>query len=455
MRTISEILKKTKYTENQLEYFLAECYTDYIYFAEHVLGFEIAAYHKEWYALAEKFKRLCIIAFRGSGKTCFFAGYYIWKSIFQGPREILIVSHREEQAKKVLKIVRDMIVNNEILSQFVPTLREITWKATEIELMNKSLFLCKPYNESIRTWHPDDILLDEIGEYEDKSVFWTAVLGAIQIKMGNIIGIGTPKSAVDLLAELKENEEYFCKEYPAEIDGQPLWSAKYTNLPHDLETKRSLKKIRKEMGELPYAQEYMLIPISSANSLFPYELTSKGLANDEEFYPYGKKQEKYYIGYDVAISPKGDWTVMTVLGVNVNRKRIVKALRFREDFNYQKERLRELFNDFSPIKVLIDATGLGEQQAKELSQEFSNVEPLKITYDEKYKMLLDLRQEFERFNMIIPNSKNHMATYSHAQQLLKELNDFAIKMDLRPGSLNASDGYITLNILREPICKSK
>jgi hypothetical protein len=30
-----------------------------------------------------------------------------------------------------------------------------------------------------------------------------------------------------------------------------------------------------------------------------------------------------------------------------------------------------------------------------------------------------------------------------------------ILLRFREGSLNASDGYITLNILREPICKSK
>ena len=432
MRTIPEILKGTGYKENQIEYFLAKCVLDYIYFAEHVLGFDIADYHREWYELAEKYPRLCIIAFRGSGKTYFFSGYYLWKSIFQGPRETLIVSFRESQAKKVLKIIRNMLVDNEILKQFVPEYKEAIWRATELELVNKSLFLCKPYSENIRTWHPDDILLDELGEYEDKSIYWTAVLGAIQMKMGRLIGIGTIKSMSDLLSELKNHDQYFCKEYFAEVDGKPLWPQKYTMLDHDTATQKSLIKIRKEMGELPYTQEYMLIPISSANSLFPFELTSKALANKEKFLPFGRKDERYYIGYDIARTPKGDWTVMTVMGANADGKRVVKGLRFRDTFEEQLKKFRRLYEDFKPVKCLVDGTGLGDQQARDIEREFSGVEIIKFTYDIKLNMLTDLRREFENLAISLPNSKED-TSYQFTQQLIKELSEVALKTDLRVG----------------------
>jgi len=431
MRTIQEILKGTGYENNQIEAFWAKCYVDYIFFADHVLGFDIANYHREWYELIEKYKRLCIIAFRGSGKTYFFSGYHLWKAIFQGPRETLIVSFREGQAKKVLKIIRNFILDNEILKQFAPDSKEAIWRATELEMQNGSLFLCKPYNESIRTWHPDDILLDEIGEYEDKSIYWTAVLGAIQIKMGRVIAIGTPKSASDLLAELKVNDEYFCKEYPAEKNGEVLWKQKYTNLPYDTDTQKSLKKIRREMGELPYQQEYMLRPISDANSLFPYELISKCITN-EKFLPFGRKNEQYYVGYDIARTPKGDYTVMTILGVTGERKKLVKAYRFRDTFEEQVRILKNIYEDFKPIKLVVDGTGLGDKQARDIEREFSGVEVLKVTYDIKYKLMMDLRREFERLNIVLPNSKDDEA-YTFTQQLIKELNEITMKVDLRPG----------------------
>jgi len=433
MRSVKDILEKTKYMPHEMELFLAECMVDYLYFAEHVLGFDIAEYHKEWYKFAERFPRLSITAFRGSGKTHFFSGYFLWKAIFNPKTEYLIISNLLEQAKLILKIIRSLVVENEVLKQFVPQNREGSWKATELNLVNGSVFYCKPYGEGVRSIHPDYVLCDEAGEYEDKSIFWTAVLGTIQLKQGRVIVIGTPKSSVDLLSELKENDEYFCKEYPAEVNGKPLWPQKYTTKPVDEFGKRSLTKIRREMGELPYTQEYMLIPISSANSLFPYELTTKAVDNSLGFLPYGRKNGKYYIGYDMAISPKGDWTVMTVIEANNDGKIVVEVQRFRDSFDEQKRRLSRLYEDFKPNKILIDSTGLGDIPVRELQEKFDCVEAIKFTYDEKYKMLMDLRQEFERFNITLPNLKDDRA-YTYTQQLLKELNDFSIKTDLRIGS---------------------
>jgi len=428
MKSINECLKGTNCT---VEEFLGECYLDYVFFAEHVLDFEIAEYHREWYRLAEKYGRLCIEAFRGSGKTYFFSGYFLWKAIFQGPRETLIVSFREGQAKKVLKIVRNMILDNEFLKQFAPDSREQIWRATELELNNGSLFLCKPYNEGIRTWHPDDILLDEIGEYEDKSIYWTAVLGAIHVKMGRVIAIGTPKSGSDLLAELKVNDEYFFKEYPVEKNGKVLWPQRYTLLNYDTATQSSIPKIKRDLGELPFMQEYMLIPLSSANSLFPIELTHEALADKEGFLPFGRKDERYYIGYDIARTPKGDYTVMIVLGVNADGIRLVKGLRFRDTFEEQLKKFRKLYQDFRPIKCCVDGTGIGDQQSRDIEREFPGVEIIKFTYEIKLNMLTDLRREFENLNISLPNAKD--VAYAFTQQLIKELSEIALKTDLRIG----------------------
>ena len=432
MRTLSEILKNSKYKENRIEYFLAECFTDYLYFAETVLGFEIAEYHKEWYSLLEKWSRLCIIAFRGSGKTSFVAGYFIWIALFRENLNFLIVSNTFDQSKEVLKLVRRMICDNELLREYMPVGKESVWKATELTLKTGCTFYCKTYGENVRGLRIDYLLADEGGRYEDKTIFWTAISPTVQLNRGRICVIGTKISNGDLLCELENNDEYFSQEYPAEKDGEVLWKQKYTLLEHDTMFQRSLKLIKKELGELAYTQEYLLIPISSANSLFPYELCSQGLSNDK-FLPYGKVNEKYYLGYDVAISPKGDWVVMTILGVNADRKMIAKALRFRDNFEEQKRRLRQLYIDFPIKKGIVDASGIGDNQARELHEEFSNLEPKKMSYDDKYKMMIDLRNEFDNFKIVIPNNKDDINAYSYAQELLKELNEFSLKVDFRPG----------------------
>jgi hypothetical protein len=89
--------------------------------------------------------------------------------------------------------------------------------------------------------------------------------------------------------------------------------------------------------------------------------------------------------------------------------------------------------DFKPIKICFDATGLGEDQAIKLVKEFPNAEPIKFTHDEKYKMVLDLRQEFENLNIVIPNSKDDIDAYYFTQELLKELNEFTLQADIRIG----------------------
>lgn len=435
MRSTKEILEGTSYKETEMEEFLTECYLDFLYFAEHVLGFDIAPYHKEWFDLAETFPRLNIIAYRGSGKTCFFAcGYYIWKAIFaKKDLNFLIVSSSFENSKLVLKLIRQAIMNNELLKSFVPEGREAIWKATELTLKTGSTFYCRTYGEGVRMLRIDYCLCDEAGMYEDKLIFWTAITPVIQLNRGKMLVIGTKKSTADLLCELEENEEYMSKEYPVVYENKPLWPAKYTILEHDTATQRSIPQIRREMGELKFNQEYLLVPISSANSLFPYELTMPCVSNEKKFLPYGKIDEKYYFGYDYAISPTGDWVVMTVLSVNDDRKELAHAVRFRGTPEQQKERLEILRNNFKPIKIEMDSTGLGKDQAKKLQDEFPELEAVNFTYDEKMKMLLDLRQEFFKRNLIIPNSKEDPAAYNFAQELLKEGNDFTLQTDLRLG----------------------
>lgn len=432
MRVLREIFEKSGYEERQMDLFLAECYADFLFFAEKVLGFEIAEYHKDWFELAEKFPRLSITAYRGSGKTNFFAAYFIWKAVFTTRSlNFLIVSSSFENSKLVLKIIRTLIADNELLRDFMPKSKEFSWKATELTIRTGTVFYCKTYGEGIRGFRIDYCLCDEAQLYEDKAIFWTAVCPVVQLNMGKIIVIGTTRTKVDLLAELKDNDEYFSRDYPAERENKPLWPQKYTTVEADLPTKRSLVKIKKEMGELFYMQEYMLVPISDANSIFPYEMTSKGLDNVATFLPFGKINEKYFVGVDLAITQTGDYTVYTVISANADGKRIVFAEKFRDSFEEQKRKLLDIFSNFKPAKICIDKTGLGEQIFKDLSVVVPNLEPVHFTYDEKFKLIMDLRQEFEKKNILLPNSKEDLRAYAYTQELLKELGDFVLKVDLQ------------------------
>jgi len=440
MRTIDEILNGSGYSKSEIELFLIECSIDYLTFAKRVLGFDIADYHKEWYDLLEKFPRLCIEAYRGSGKTSYIAGFLLWKAIFNERQTILIISTTFEQSKIVLKLIREMVSGNELLRGYMPSSRESTWKATELTLKNGSIFYSRTYGESVKGLRIDWLFCDEAGQYADKTIFWTSISPVVQLNRGRIIVVGTPESHFDLLHELKDNDTYYFSEYPAEKDGKPLWPQKYTTAERDEFGRRSLVQIRKEIGELPYMQEYLLIPISSANSLFPYELTLKCVDANSSFMPFGKVGEKYYVGFDLSISETGDWNVITVIKKNAEGKQIVAADRFHGDFQEQRRRLTKIQENFKPVKVLMDKTGIGEQAFREFSQIFSNVEPFHFTAEEKYKLVMDLRHEFENFLISIPGGKDDITTYAYTQELLKELNEFTIHINEKTKKLKFGGG---------------
>ena len=406
---------------------------DFIFFAEHVIGYRIAQYHITWFKYAEKYPRLCIMAYRGSGKTGWFSAYYIWKAVFSEGLNFLIVSQDFDDSKKVLKIIKNIFAESELLKQFMPEGREHSWKATELTTKNRCTFFCKTYGEGVRGLRIDYLLCDEGGKYEDKMIFKTALSPVVQLNRGRIIVIGTPESPADLLHDLKDNEVYYFDDYPAIVENKPLWPEKYTMENFDHNERRSLPEVKRELGSLAFQQEYMLIPVSSANSLFPKQLVQEALAKKEKFLPFGRKNKKYYIGYDMARSPTGDYTVMIVLEVTNDKKTIVFAMRFRADFEEQTRILNRLVNDFKPEKILIDGTGMGDKQALDVEREFAGVEILKITYESKYKMFMDLRNEFEKLNIIIPASDKDPETWDFKEQLFQELIEVQLVVDLRVG----------------------
>ena len=428
MRTFEQILKNTEYNENQLEYFLAECSVDFVYFAENVLGFQVGEFHKEWWRLAEKYPRLCIMAFRGSGKTNWFAAYFLWKAVFRTGLKFLVTSHNFEHSKQVLKLIRGMVLDNDLLKDFAASGKEATWKQTEIVLENGSTFYCRTFGEGVRGLRIDYLLCDEGGKYDDKSLFWTAVSPVVQLNRGKIIVVGTPDTPVDLLHDLKNNDEYYFDEFPV-VDGigKPAWEMKYTVERRDTDEQRSIPQIKREMGELSFQQEYMLRPISSANALYPWDLLQKNIDSMEKFMEYGHPANTYFVGYDIASSPRGDWTVMTVLEKQKDgTKKIVRAERFRANFKIQKGIIRKLIKDFLPAKIVVDKTGMGEFALQELQADFTNVEPFHFTAEDKKNLLFDLQTEFDNGRIIIPASKDCPKTLKYSEQLLKELKDVQI-----------------------------
>src|SRR3990167_5554368 len=96
---------------------------DPIFWIENVFGksgydwdIVLAPVHKEWIELFKTNDFLNIVAPTGHSKTQVFAiGMALWLCKYNEGKKVLIISHRDDQARKILKRIDDAIENNEYL----------------------------------------------------------------------------------------------------------------------------------------------------------------------------------------------------------------------------------------------------------------------------------------------------------------------------------------------------
>ncbi len=277
---------------------------------------------------------------------------------------------------------------------------------------------------------------DEGQNYEDKSVFWQVISPTVQLKNGRIYVVGTTRNYGDLLMELhNENDEYYSKKYPAIIKDEkgkekPLWPQKYTLQDKDVFGRASLPKIRREIGEINFEQEFMLNPVSSQTGLFPYEVISRNMDNEITFKEFAEPNKRYVVGMDIAYSKaaRGDYSVITVLEIDSERnKTLVYMDRFKgRPPKEQKETLKQVIGRFNPYRVVIDQKGVGEGFLKDLQEEIHTTQVEGKSYnmpEEKNELLKSLRNEFENDRITLPHSRDHPVTYQNVEILKKELEE--------------------------------
>src|SRR3990167_8779669 len=113
-----------------LDDFLVKCRLDFSFFLERVLGYDLGKHHKEWIELINdpENRNLGIMCARGHGKSFFFSiAFPMWKALFNGGLNFLIVSASQDQASKILENIGKTIENNEFLSCLMPLNHRESW----------------------------------------------------------------------------------------------------------------------------------------------------------------------------------------------------------------------------------------------------------------------------------------------------------------------------------------
>ena len=423
-----------------------------VYFIEKVIyagtKYNLTGFQKEWIDLCQKHKRLTLMAFRSSGKTRqMIVHHALWRAICNPGTEYLIISKTLPQAIKILKDIRTTLVTIPLLKSVIPSNRSQSWSRTEIELANHSSIKARAYNENVRGEHVDGVYCDEIGEYDDHEILKKAIFPTIRAKRGQFIGLGTPKSELDLLHAIERDPGFasiYFDRYPAEKDGNNLFEERYpdTQVVHkegavhviDKKTQMTIETY----NTMTWSQEFLLKPVSMEDKLFPDHMVQACLDPTLTFQKEVLNLRQYFMGVDFAMSAQSgsDYTVITVIEKSPGDKRLklVWMDRFKGlNYNSQKDRIIEIAERYQVIKILADEGSFGKTFIFDLRQEGMPIEGYRFTYqsNSKEELIKALRDQFEKQGFIFPYSQEDVKTYTMVNALIDELLKFGIIFDMK------------------------
>jgi hypothetical protein len=343
---------------------------DFAFFYRVFLKGKMSGMHQEIIDAVMNDKRhLVVMAARGHFKTTLLSqAFPLWvcfRTPSSNPQQIIILSASMEQSTDILRGLKRMIVNSPVLQErLIPeSLHDVKWSETQLEFKNGHRIMSVPFGDSVRGKHVnycilDDVLTEETTNVEEaKNIFYGPVFPTVQAKRGKIIVVGTPMSYMDLLHDLAKPEKGFASmSFPAfKPDGSIQFPEHFD--------KEQLESIRRTMPSHLFSREYLLVPVSGSNALFPFDV--REACRSIEIPPLTIEEEQsaqYVLGGDVAVSDKerGDFACYTVLKI-VSGKPIIyykKSLLKGVGTAEQGKLVAELHKQFNFSKILVEQTGL-------------------------------------------------------------------------------------------------
>lgn len=387
------------------------------YFTTKFLGFKWPSHYDEWEQIMSSEKRSLIEAPRGSWKTYFFSvAYPLWR-VLQKKTEILLVSDSEDQARKNLRLMREVIESRSELTPMRPSTKEL-WGTDQAQFANGSLYNIMGFGTSKRGVHPDVILNDDIeGEKnkmsrEDKDRIYFGVIAGMAKPETQMVTVGTPIDFGDILQQLTKNPVYKHWRRPAEIDG--------VNQFKDIWTDDWLKFRRAEMGSLNYAREMLLERIDPATQPFKREYETLYKALPENFAYTVTVCDPAYTEGD------GDYTaIVTQKFTHGNHSYVTEAKRFRRD--NPGVIIDELFKTINSQKS--DAVGIPKKKGDIISYSFEERRTRENRWDFRYVELPETQSKTSkgRIGGLVPRwEARTIHVHENMKELLEEIYQFRL-----------------------------
>ena len=401
--------KKEIYSGCADEEFHIKAIFDFSYFIERTFGRKLADFHKEQLELTNRGRDICVISPRGHLKTTIFSVYFsLWKLYTEPKTHIMLVSSTVKQATDIMGTVQELIDDNELLREMIPTNRFESWNKSEINTAWGGKLQVLPFNDTIRGHHVnyaiwDDIIREnKLSQEECKKLFWAVGYPCTQTKKGKNIVVGTPLTFDDLLAEITGEDEvgkplhpeFVWKKYSAVISDaegnwiKPLWEANFSLV--------ELKNIRSAMGPLAFDREYLCNPFAGSAGVFTREILTSQLHADKRLSQTDGCN--YYLGVDVAISKaiKADYSAFSVIEKREDGlfyQIWIERIKGRST-KEQIERVRDLHQRLHFSTIVVEKRGISEGMVKDLLDDpelRSFVIPFTTTHNSKEGLITRLQ----------------------------------------------------------------
>jgi hypothetical protein len=270
-----------------------------VYFPDYVPS-RYAKFHREWEAARRiENEPVLVMAFRGSGKSTYFTLLDPVHEIVYGKRNFMIFSsyNGEKSGRFTGRILAELLYNQRLKNDFGAFFTEGRRPALDHFSANvlggggKTVgVLAVSMGQDPRGFvhgpsRPDYVRLDDIQscqraksrKYVKSSADWVMrdLIPALAVNYSCVI-VATPLNTQCAASTLEKGTDEVCPvktfKYPAEARGKPAWEAAFPA--------SCLARLKRTIGSLAYAQEFLLVPAAIDERIFKEE-TIRGYAPEE------------------------------------------------------------------------------------------------------------------------------------------------------------------------------
>ena len=406
---------------DQNKWLLAQ--TSLRFFTHNILGLDWHSHYDDWSEILANHQRALIQAPRGSRKSWFFSlAYPLWR-IIRAKTEVLMVSDSEDQARKSLRTMREMVEGNPYLAPLKPSTKEL-WGVDQAQFPNGSFVSIMGFGTSKRGVHPDIIINDDIESEnnkmsrEDKNRMYFAVITGMALPHTKLVTLGTPLEFGDILAQLEGIKDASGKNVYAQWRRPVMVGG--VNQYTDLWTQDWLTFRRSEMGAMNYAREMLLERIDPKTQPFKRDFETLYEVLPSNFSHTATVCDPAYTEGD------GDYTaIMTVKFTHGNHGYISEAKRLkREDPGLIVD---EIFKTIASQKP--DAVGLPRKKGEAVSYSFKERRIKENRWDFKYVELPETQGKAHktRIGGLVPRWESRsIHVHKNMKDLLEEMYQFTL-----------------------------